>query len=124
MEHVTRQNAKKCANSAHCTAYEYETKNPGINMCVAEINGRYPEEGYAINHQCAEMGYILKGMGKLVTEHQVAELVEGDVILIPPGEKYYWEGILTLVISASPAWHPGQHEHTISSGTFQQMEID
>ncbi len=55
------------------------------------------------------MEYVLKGFGKLVTETQTAHLSAGDAILIPPGEKYYWEGNLTVAISAAPAWYPGQH---------------
>ena len=37
-----------------------------MNIGVAEIMRRYPDEGYAINHKCSEMGYVIKGSGKLL----------------------------------------------------------
>ena len=37
-------------------------------------------------------------------------LSEGDVVYIPPGEKFYWEGNMTIVLPAAPAWNPEQHE--------------
>lgn len=109
MEYVKGEDAVKHENSPNCIAYEYSMKNPEINIGVVEIKQRYPDEGYAMNHKCTEIGYILKGSGKLVTETQSATLSSGDVILIPNGEKYYWEGDLTIVVSATPSWYPEQH---------------
>lgn len=124
MEHVIRQDAKRYTNSPNCTAFEYATKNAEINIGIVEINGRYPNEGYAINHECTEIGYILKGSGKLVIEDQIAYFSEGDVILIPREEKYYWVGIVTIVIAGTPAWHPDQHEHISASEKFQQIAAE
>src|SRR5690348_1802829 len=124
MEHVTRQNAKRYINSPNCTAFEYTTKNAEINIGVVEIDGRYPSKGYAVNHKCTEIGYILKGSGKLFTEDQIADFSEGDVILIPREEKYYWEGIVTIVIAGTPAWQPNQHEHISASEKFQQISVE
>jgi mannose-6-phosphate isomerase-like protein (cupin superfamily) len=109
MEYVKNKDAVKHANSPNCTAYEYPMKNSEINIGVVEIKHRYPDEGYAMNHKCTEMGYVLKGSGRLVTETHEVMLSSGDVILIPHGEKYYWEGDLTIVVSATPAWYPAQH---------------
>lgn len=110
MEHVRKQRAILHTNSTGCAVYEYPMQNPKMNIAIAEIVGRYPEQGYAINHQCSEMGYVLKGSGKLVTESREVALAEGDVVYIAPREKFYWEGNLTLVLSCSPAWNPAQHE--------------
>ena len=113
MEYVQLQDAVKHANSANCTVYEYLMTNSEINIGVAEINGRYPEQGFAFNHKCSEMGYILKGTGKLITDTKEVTLSTGDVVYIPPREKYYWEGLITVIISATPAWYPEQHEITL-----------
>ena len=110
MEYVAQKNAIRHENSANCIVHEYPMKNGEMNIGVAEITGRYPDQGYAINHQCIEMGYVIKGSGKLVTETQNVNLSVGDVILIPPGEKYYWEGNLTVVLPCTPAWNLEQHE--------------
>lgn len=124
MEYVKKDDAQKHQNSPNCTVYEYVTKSSEINIGLAVINGRYPDEGYAINHKCTEMGYVLKGFGKLVTETQTAPLSEGDVILILQGEKYYWEGNLTVIVPAAPAWYPDQHEHLAETRKFQQLKLD
>lgn len=118
MEHVTRQDTKRYTNSPNCTAFEYATKNAEINMGIVEITGRYPNEGHAINHKCTEIGYILKGSGKFVTEDKIVHFSEGDVILIPQEEKYHWEGTVTIVIASTPAWYPDQHEHINASKKF------
>lgn len=110
MEHVQYEAAIPHNNSAHCIVYEYPTKSSDISIAVAKITHRYPDEGYAVNHKCTEMGYVLKGSGKLVTQTKEANLSEGDVVYIAPGEKFYWEGNLTIVLPTTPAWTPDQYE--------------
>jgi mannose-6-phosphate isomerase-like protein (cupin superfamily) len=119
MEYVKHESAVKHANSPNCTVYEYPMKNGEMNIGVAEIINRYPDEGYALNHQCSEMGYIVKGSGRLVTETGEVYLGVGDVVYIPRGEKYFWEGNLTVILPATPAWHPEQHiTHLVSDKAF------
>ncbi len=111
MEYVSINDAIQHHNSPNCSVYEYVMQNPEMNIGVAEIIHRYPDQGYVVNHKCSEMAYVLKGSGKLVTETTEVNLSPGDVVYIPHGEKYYWEGNLTVVIPATPAWHPEQHEN-------------
>lgn len=126
MECVKVEKSIRHANSPNCIVHEYPMQNREMNIGVAEIAHRYPDQGYALNRECSEMGYIVEGFGKLVTEKAEAPLAPGDVVYIPPGEKFYWEGNLTMVISATPAWHPEQHEtglpipspETLSRGVF------
>lgn len=110
MEYVKQQESIRHSNSSNCVIHEYPMQNSEMNIAVAEITGRYPEQGYAINHKCSAMGYILKGSGKLITESAEVSLSEGDVVYIPHGEKYYWEGNMSIVIPATPAWYPEQYE--------------
>jgi|SRR6267154_5178091 len=110
MEYIKHEMAIRHANSSNCIAYEYPMQNSEINIGVVEITHRYPDQGYAINHKCSEIGYILKGSGKLVTEISEVSLSCGDVVYIPHGERYYWEGNMTVVVSSTPAWHPEQHQ--------------
>lgn len=109
MQHIPKSAALQFNNGVHCSVYEYATEHPGINIGVAEIRGRYPDSGWAMNKECTEMGYVLEGSGKLVTGEQTAILAMGDVVLIPNGEKYYWEGHMKLLLPATPAWYPEQH---------------
>ena len=116
MEYVKFESAITHANSSNCKVYEYSMKNSEMSIGVAEISNRYPNEGYAINHKCSEMGYILKGSGKLVTETNEVDLSCGDVVYIPRGEQFYWEGNITVVLPTTPAWYPEQHETNLTTG--------
>jgi mannose-6-phosphate isomerase-like protein (cupin superfamily) len=118
MEYVKLESAVIHANSSNCKVYEYPMQNSQMNIGVAEITHRYPNEGYAVNHKCSEMGYIIKGSGKLVTETAEIDLSCGDVVYIPHSEKYYWEGNITVVLPATPAWYPEQHETNLSTETL------
>ena len=112
MEHVKSQDTVRHENSSNCIVHAYPMKTSEMNIAVAKITHRYPDQGYAINHKCNEMGYILKGSGKLCTETQEIILSVGDVIYIPHGEKFYWEGNMTVVLPVTPTWYPEQHEIT------------
>jgi mannose-6-phosphate isomerase-like protein (cupin superfamily) len=116
MEYVNLEAAVKQENSSNCIAYEYPMQNSEINVALVEITQRYPDQGYAINHKSSEIGYILKGSGKLFTETAKVVLSCGDVVYIPRGEKYYWEGNMILVVSSTPAWHPEQHQVNLPAG--------
>ena len=115
MEHVAYKDTVRHANSPRCTVYEYPMKNSEMNIAVAEILQRYPDQGYVMNCECDEMGYILKGSGKLITETQITTLSVGDVVYIPHGEKYYFDGNLTIILPCAPAWYPQPHKTILSS---------
>jgi mannose-6-phosphate isomerase-like protein (cupin superfamily) len=110
MEYVSLNDVVRKENSPSCIVYEYVTKSSEMNIALAEMTGRYPDEGYAVNEACSEMGYVLKGQGKLVTETRSVDLSAGDVVLIPSGEKYYWEGTMSVLVPVAPAWYPEQHK--------------
>ena len=90
--------------------YEYNIDDADINYCIAEIDGRFPVEKWAINRKCKEMAHILSGSGILVVEGIEYPIKQDDVVLIDINEKYYWQGKLKLGIPCTPAWHPEQHE--------------
>jgi len=81
-----------------------------INGAVIELSGRYPSKGQVVNTECKEMAYIIKGSGKLVIEETEYTLKEGDLVLIEPGEKYFWNGNMTMFVPCTPAWYPQQHK--------------
>jgi mannose-6-phosphate isomerase-like protein (cupin superfamily) len=110
MQVVKKTATKKFTNSKSCTAIEYPMEDPDINGAVGKINGRYPEEGRVVNEVCKELGYVIKGSGRVVIEGREIELKKGDLILIQPGERYYWEGNLKLFMPCTPAWSPQQHK--------------
>jgi mannose-6-phosphate isomerase-like protein (cupin superfamily) len=112
MEIITSNKAVAHKNSEDCLAYEYEFRGEkDINGAVIKLAGRYPESGKALNDICKELSYIVEGSGTLTQGGKIYTLSEGDMILIQPGEAYFFEGTLTMLISSSPAWYPGQHHN-------------
>lgn len=110
---ISRNNQTKThSNSKTCVVQEYALQDEHMDMAVATLSGRYPEEKRVVNQECRELAYVLEGDGKVVVEGETVALTTGDVILIEAGEKYYWEGHMKLVISCQPAWHPEQHQLT------------
>lgn len=108
---IARKNQTKVfKNSAICIAIEYPMGDKDINGAVIKLKGRYPEKGRVVNLECKEMAYVIEGFGKVEVEGKIIELNEGDLILVDPGEKFFWEGDLTMFISCTPAWHPRQHK--------------
>lgn len=97
-------------NGNSCTAIEYPLGDKDINGAIIELTGRYPEEGRAVNMECKEMAYIIKGSGKVVVEGEETRIQEGDLVLIEPGEKFFWDGNMTIFMPCTPSWTPEQYK--------------
>lgn len=110
MKIVKSYQTKKFKNSPVCIATEYPLGDKDINGALIELKGRYPDKGRVVNLKCKEMAYIIKGSGKLVVERKEIKLRTGDLILIAPGEKYFWEGKMIMFVPCTPAWYLGQHK--------------
>lgn len=93
-----------------CTVTEYALGHRNLDLAIAKINGRYPLEKWALNEISAELGYILEGNGKVVTEKGEQLLSKGDAVIIEAGEKYYWEGKMDVLLTCHPIWSPNQHQ--------------
>ena len=91
---------------------DYQIGNPDIDIIARTMNEFYPaEDKWAINTKCLEMVYIVAGGGKLITEDETREFGKGDVIVVPPGEKYRFEfKNAELIIVCNPPWTKEQHE--------------
>lgn len=110
---ISKNSRIRFENSPKCIAYEYPLKEKDLNVALVEINGRYPDNGEVTNQVVKELLYVVKGKGKVVidsTEHMIGS---GDVVLLLPNQKYFYDGVFTLVVSCSPAWYPEQHKEII-----------
>ena len=110
MKFVSKQNTQVHHNSEHCIATEYPLGDSDIDFATVKISGRYPDEGRVTNRISKEVCLVLKGQGKIVIEDKEVALNEGDVVLVEPGEKYFWEGNLSIAVSCTPPWTKEQHE--------------
>ncbi len=111
MKFIQKSQANSFTNGPTCAGIEYPLGDKDINIAVVTVNGRYPEQGYAINEVCKEVGYVMSGRGSVTIGYQIQELAVGDAVLIQPGEKFYWRGEnLEMMMPCSPAFYPEQHK--------------
>jgi len=110
MKILHKEEAEIFKNSENCTVIEYPLGDNDINGAIVELTGRYPSKGRVVNLECKELAYIIKGSGKVVIENEEISLKEGDLVLIEPREKYFWDGNLTIFMPCTPAWYPEQYE--------------
>lgn len=110
MKIVYKQESIKNQNNEFCIAFSYPTNDKDISGALIELRGRYPTKGTVVNLKCKEMAYVIKGSGKLFVEKNEFVLSKGDLVLINPNEKYYWDGNMTLFMPCSPSWYPEQHK--------------
>src|ERR1700690_1151855 len=99
------------SNGDDCTIYDYPTGASEMSGVVAVISGRYPSIRRVHNNICMMVAFVLAGsQGKVVVEAVEYPLEPGDLVMIDPRERYYWEGELRLFIASTPAWTPDQQE--------------
>jgi len=109
MKICRQEESENISNSDTCIVNEYPMDDKDINCAVIVIKGRYPNAGYVSNQICKEMVYIQEGSGNIVFEKESVQLKAGDILLLEPGEKYYWDGGMKMIVSCNPAWFPEQH---------------
>lgn len=71
MKKVEFKNSKEFKNSDLCIVNEYGFGDKDIDLTTAQINGRYPEEGFCVNTEVKEMIYCLSGKGKICKKDEV-----------------------------------------------------
>lgn len=100
-------------NSDVCVAIEYPLNDKDINGAIIKLNGRYPDKERVVNLKCKELVYVMEGFGRVVVEKKDVKLRKGDLTLINPGEKYFFDGNLIMFMSCTPAWYVEQHKKVI-----------
>lgn len=111
MQIVKYTEVRKVALAPSATVWEYDSKDEKISGAVAQINGRYPEQGFAQNG-FKELVFVISGNGFVITPKERKEIDVGDEILIDKNEKYAWEGTMTLFMAMTPKFDPKQHKIT------------
>lgn len=109
MQIVKYTHINKVSPAQSTVIWEYPTKNKELSGSVAEIHGRYPEKGFAVNEQSKELVFVLSGNGKIHTPVSQKEVDLGDEIFIDKGEQFAWSGGMTLFIATTPKFDSKQH---------------
>ena len=110
MELIKKSDALDGSNSDKCKTVEYSFSDKDMDLGIATITGRYPDEGYCMNTISKELVYVLDGRGKIFFFFFFIEFEKGDAIFIFPNEKYYWDSNYCIVsLTCTPAWSEEQH---------------
>ncbi|MFA5130884.1 MAG: cupin domain-containing protein [Patescibacteria group bacterium] len=109
MKIIHKEQTKRVANGKNCIAVEYPLGDEDINGSIIELTGREPDTGGAMNRECKELAYIIHGSGKVTIDDRIIALSPGDLVLIESGEKFFWEGNMTMFMPCTPAWRPNQY---------------
>lgn len=110
MKVVRYQATKKVQNGEHCVVSEYPLDDRAINGAYVELTGREPDEGRVVNTVCKELAYVISGSGSIEIEGSEIFLEAGDIVLIEPGERFFWSGTMKLFLPCHPAWYPEQYQ--------------
>ena len=62
--------------------------------------------------------YIIEGRGTYYINETAHNVGAGDVVIIPPGVKFYYTGSLKQVCVTSPAWD-AEHEHHVRNVSLE-----
>lgn len=110
MQIVKYTEINKISPAESTVIWEYPTKDKELSGSVAEIHGRYPEKGFAVNETSKELVFVLSGNGKILTPISQKGIDLGDEIFIDKGEQFAWSGGMTLFIATSPKFEDKQHK--------------
>ncbi len=110
VEIIKLEDTNKVMNSEKCVIYEYLFGSEKTSLALVEIDGKYPDDGFAINKVFEEIILVLNGKGKIIIENKKYELKKNHAVLLKPNKKYRYEGNLKLATFTSPAFKMENHE--------------
>ncbi len=109
MKIISSSESKKIQATPTTTIWEFPMEEKAISGAVTQINGRYPEIGFAVNEVCKELAFVISGSGYIVTPDAKRTIGVGDLIFLNKGESFAWDGNLTLFMATTPKFDPKQH---------------
>ena len=112
MQIVKYTDINKTSPTESTVIWEYPTQDKDLSGAVAEIHGRYPKKGFAVNEKSKELVFVLSGNGKILTPKSQKEIDLGDEIFIDKGEQFAWSGGMTLFMATTPKFENRQHKIT------------
>lgn len=109
---IKKDSAQKKSNSLSCIVWEYEFSSRDLGLAKAQIHGRYPENGKAVNSECDMIYYVLSGRGIIHYDNEHYEVTEGDAFFFEKKKEYWIEGQnLVVIVSNAPTWYPAQYRY-------------
>ena len=104
-------NGVEFRNSESCEGTTFIDPAANIDIAVIKITGRYPESGWAVNRMVHELVYVKQGVGSLTVRGTgETQLSEGSVVSVAPGERFVWDGNMTIIMACNPPFNPDQYD--------------
>ena len=95
-------------------AWWYDVKLKDFSIAGANIIGRYPEKGLAVNEEVDVTFMIFDGGACITVDGESTALNKGDIFIVPKGSKYMMEPELckefSLWMITSPKYTESQHK--------------
>lgn len=82
--------------------YSDKADYPQGGLVYQEVDGGHYQE--FLNEKSAYIYYILEGNGKFVVEDQEYPVQATDVIMVPPGKRFFYLGNMKQILVTAPAW--------------------
>jgi len=83
---------------------------PRAAIVYQETDRGHAEEFY--HDKSAFIFYIIEGQGVWIIENEEYPVEATDVVIVPPGKRFYYRGTLKQVCITAPAWEEA-HEHHV-----------
>ncbi len=83
---------------------------PQADVAYQETQTGHAEEFY--HDTSAFVFYVIEGHGTWVIEDEEFPVEATDVVIVPPGKRFYYRGALKQVCVTAPAWS-AEHEHHV-----------
>ena len=98
-------------NSPVCSGVGFSQEGASADIASIKLTGRYPEHDWVMNEVIYEIVYVADGNGQFIPkDSESIVLRQGDVISIIAGQKYAWDGHMTLITACTPPFDPNQHK--------------
>jgi mannose-6-phosphate isomerase-like protein (cupin superfamily) len=95
--------------------YNSKEQCPEASIVYQETLGGHHEEFY--HSKSNFIFYIIEGSGTWFIEDDPHDVESGDVIIIPPGTRFFYKGTLKQICITAPAWEQ-EYEHHVRDIAF------
>jgi len=81
----------------------------GVAVVYQETERGHAEE--FVHDKSAFIFYIIEGKGVWIIEDEEFEVEATDVVIVPPGKRFYYRGNLKQICITAPAWEERYERH-------------
>ncbi len=95
--------------------YNNKPQCPEAAIVYQETSKGHSEEFY--HSKSNFIFYIIEGSGTWFIENKPYVVEAGDIIIIPPNNRFYYKGVLKQICITAPAWEE-EYEHHVRNIDF------